>query len=438
MGKRKRCVIVGTGIRATVYTAALVNWNKEDSELVGLCDVCQSRMDWHNRQIVNEHGGKAVPTYHAGDFDRMLEETKPDVVIVTTPDYMHHEYACRALEAGRQVHCEKPMTTDLEQTRKVLETVNRTGGTMVCSLNLRYSNLYKKVKDLVSSGVIGEPKFIVLAEMLDSAHGADYFRRWHRDKAKSGGFLIQKSSHHFDLVNWWLGCHPKTVFAMGDLLFYGREAARTRGIEQSYERYTGVSEAEKDPFALHLDKQGGLNKELYYDSEKDSDYVRDRNVFGEGITIEDTIGVVTRYKNGVIFNYTLVAYATYDGLQATITGTKGRIELHEKFGPHIVDWVDGIPHSRRAETHELSLQVHPMFEKPYEVEIPKGGDGHGGGDQGIAKAVFSAHPPAELLADLPSHIDGAAASLLGIAANRSMETGLPVDCDEMLPLEDYA
>ena len=66
--------------------------------------------------------------------------------------------------------------------------------------------------------------------MLDTSHGADYFRRWHREKDKSGGLLVHKSTHHFDLVNWWLASSPKTVFAMGGLRFYGRENAEGRGV----------------------------------------------------------------------------------------------------------------------------------------------------------------------------------------------------------------
>lgn len=435
MNEKMRCAIVGTGHRATIYVSAIFDWVKEETELCGLCDISQVRMDWHNDQIAKTYGSDRVLTYQ--DFDLLLKEQRPDVVIVTTPDYTHHEYACRALEAGVAVHCEKPMTVDLPTTRKVIETVEKTGGNMVVSLNLRYSNLYKKVKNLLSSGIIGEPKFICLTETLDSSHGADYFRRWHRDKKKSGGFLIQKSSHHFDLVNWWLKSYPKTVFAIGDLLFYGRENALARGIEKPYERYTGVPEAANDFFALDLDSSSDLNKGLYRNAESDSDYIRDRNVFGEGITIEDTLGVVTRYENGVIFNYTLVAYSTYDGLKATITGTEGRIELEESFSPHIASRVDGKIVSKRAEKHHLSLQIHPMFSAPYEVEIPEGGDGHGGGDQGITRASFSSTSAGES-ADLPTVYDGAAASILGIAANESMETGKSVDCGDLLSLKSGA
>ena len=64
--------------------------------------------------------------------------------------------------------------------------------------------------------VIGEVKAVHFEWMLSTYHGADYFRRWHRDKRNSGGLLVHKSTHHFDLVNFWLNDKPKTVFAFGD------------------------------------------------------------------------------------------------------------------------------------------------------------------------------------------------------------------------------
>src|SRR5437763_392954 len=58
-------------------------------------------------------------------------------------------------------------------------------------------------------------------ECLDTSHGADYFRRWHRLKQNSGTLLVHKASHHFDLANWWLDSMPMEVTAFGDLKFYG-------------------------------------------------------------------------------------------------------------------------------------------------------------------------------------------------------------------------
>ena len=50
-------------------------------------------------------------------------------------------------------------------------------------------------------GLVGRPLLVDFSWVLDTSHGADYFRRWHREKQNSGGLLVHKSTHHFDLVN---------------------------------------------------------------------------------------------------------------------------------------------------------------------------------------------------------------------------------------------
>ncbi len=89
------------------------------------------------------------------------------------------------------------------------------------SFNYRYAPSRSKVKELLLSGVIGEVRSIHFEWLLNTKHGADYFRRWHRDKSNSGGLMVHKSTHHFDLVNWWLGSEPEVVFGLGSLGFYG-------------------------------------------------------------------------------------------------------------------------------------------------------------------------------------------------------------------------
>src|SRR5258707_113937 len=80
-----------------------------------------------------------------------------------------------------------------------------------------------------AAGVLGAVGSVHFEWLLDIRHGADYFRRWHRDKANSGGLLVHKASHHFDLVNWWLGATPVRVFADARLFFYGPSGAGALG-----------------------------------------------------------------------------------------------------------------------------------------------------------------------------------------------------------------
>ena len=432
---RKRFAIVGTGGRSVMFIDAAAKTYKEYAELVGFCDISQTRMDHWNRHVVEKLSGSAVPTYHADDFDRMVRETKPDTVIVTTMDALHHKYIIRALELGCDAITEKPMTIDAEKAKAIFDAVDRTGGKVTVTFNYRYAPHSTMLRQVIMEGHIGRPLLVDFMWTLDTSHGADYFRRWHREKDKSGGLLVHKATHHFDLVNFWIASTPKKVFAMGDLKFYGRQNARERGEERPYDRYTGVKEAEGDPFAMSLDRDG--LRQLYLDAEKDSGYVRDRNVFGDNISIEDTMGVLATYRNGVQLNYSLVAYSPWEGLRVAITGTKGRVELYDRHGSHIIKGQsDDELAAEQAKQHVQEMTLFPMFGVPRKLEIPKAKGGHGGGDTRILDQLFLPNPPADTFNRGASHIDGAASILLGVAANESIATGKLIDVDDLLKLPE--
>lgn len=288
-------------------------------------------MDYWNKRITGDFGGPAAPTFLADRFDDMVRETRPDVVIVTTMDSTHHRYIIRALELGCDVVTEKPMTVDAEKAQAIFDAVEKTGRKVRVTFNYRYTPEATVIRKLIMEGKIGTPTLVDLMWTLDTSHGADYFRRWHREKDKSGGLLIHKSTHHFDLVNFWLGSIPQTVFAFGGLKFYGRDNAKQRGEERPYDRYTDVPEAKDDPFYLSL-RDGDSMEGLYLNAEQDSGYIRDRNVFGDDVSAEDTMTVTAKYRSGALLSYSLVAYSPWEGLRACVTGTKGRLELFDTHG----------------------------------------------------------------------------------------------------------
>ena len=152
----RRYALVGTGGRARMYIHAILGDFAQWNELVALCDLSQTRMDWYNRQI-QERAGETLPTYNASDFDRMIAETKPDVVIVTTMDATHHQYICRAMELGCDAITEKPMTTDDAKARQIFETIENTGRSLRVTFNYRYAPLATAVRELIMQGAVGRP-----------------------------------------------------------------------------------------------------------------------------------------------------------------------------------------------------------------------------------------------------------------------------------------
>ena len=194
---KKRFAHVGIGGRARMYYEALATTYRETSELVGICDINRTRMELTNSILENDLNYHAVPMYGADEFEKMIEEQKPDCVIVTSIDRTHHKYIIRAMELGCDVLSEKPMTMNAEKCQAILDAVKRTGKNLRVSFNYRYAPHNTLVRKLIRDGVIGDVKQVHFEWMLSTSHGADYFRRWHRDKRNSGGLLVHKSTHHF-------------------------------------------------------------------------------------------------------------------------------------------------------------------------------------------------------------------------------------------------
>lgn len=415
---RKKYVIVGTGSRARMFYGAICDTFRDRSALVGICDTNQTRMDYTNRVITEEFGAPAATTYNADAFDRMLAETQPDCVIVTTMDRDHHDYIIRSLDAGRDVITEKPMTIDAGRCQAILDAVERSGKSVRVTFNYRYAPHNSAVKELIQSGAIGDVTSLHFEWLLDTKHGADYFRRWHRDKLNSGGLMVHKSTHHFDLVNFWLGSTPSEVFAMGDLKFYGQDNAKARGVEAPYARTTGEPQAKGDPFAIDL-RDSPVLEQLFWKAEHEDGYHRDQNVFGQGITIEDTMSVMVRYDNRAVMTYALHAYAPWEGFNVAINGTGGRIELMVRETSYINA---GQAAEQEGAAEGVTLYHFPLHGEPRVVSVQRAEGGHGGGDNIMLGELFGGVPPKDASYSA-THRDGAMSILTGIAANQSFVSG---------------
>lgn len=422
MTRRKRYALVGTGGRGLSFVDSVAGRFRDDCELVGLCDTNPARMEYYNRHVVDVLGGSPVQTFPADDFDDMVRRTRPDTVIVTTVDAFHHQYIVRAMELGCDAITEKPMTIDAPKCRAIMDAVGRTGRKLAVAFNYRWRPGCTLVRKLLQEGAIGEIVHVDLSYLLDTSHGADYFRRWHREKDKSGGLLVHKGTHHFDLVNWWIDAVPETVYGMGRLAFYGRENAERRGVSVPYDRYTGQDTGD-DPFAIDL-ADTERTRELYLEAEKHDGYRRDRNVFGDGVSIEDTMSLLVRYRTGVVLNYSLNAYMPREGFSAAFNGTRGRLEYQEAHGAD-ESGLDALWTDR--------LVVLPHFGEPYEVPVPSAEGGHGGADPSLQERLFSSNPTPDPWARGAGHGQGAASIMVGIAANRSFETGRPESVADLCP-----
>ncbi len=187
----QKYAIVGTGGRHQTFRRAITETHPEGNRLVALCDVNDLRLALSARSAPPQPGN-GIATYNASEFDRMIAEQRPDTVIVTVPDYLHHEYIVPAFRAGCNVITEKPMTIDLDKLKSVLDAQRETGRTVTVTFNYRYTPARTQLKDILMSGKIGEIEAVDFRWYVDRVHGAYYFRRWHRYKDRSGGLLVTR------------------------------------------------------------------------------------------------------------------------------------------------------------------------------------------------------------------------------------------------------
>lgn len=439
---RKRYAVVGTGHRAGMYVGAIAGDHADVAELVAFCDVNPGRMAVHNAELgaaLGLGGSANLPQYAPADLEAMISNERVDVVIVTTPDVTHADLVARAQAAGADVVVEKPLTTTAAGCRTVTESVATTGRDVVMTFNYRYAPRNSSLREVIASGEIGEVTSIHFEWVLDTVHGADYFRRWHRNKANSGGLLIHKSSHHFDLVNWWIQDVPARVFASAGLKFYGDENAKARGLGERPARGTGVK---GDPFTLDLNHDPRL-KALYLDSEQHDGYLRDQDVFNPGITIEDNMSLIVDYRRGATMTYSLNAHSPWEGYRVSVNGTAGRAELtvvergaieldaegNAVLDPSATPVESSGDLSLRPEVDQLLVQKH--WQAPREHAIPAGIGGHGGGDAILLADIFrrDLRLSEDPYGRAAGYRDGLRAVAVGIAGNESLVTGLPVLID---------
>ena len=394
----KRLVIVGASFRGyTMFAEKIFKNHSDTAEIVAICDPNHVRSEYFRDTTFNE-----MRIYT--DFELMLERERPDAVIVTTVDRYHAEYIVRALDLGYDVFCEKPIAITREQCAAIRAAEKRCGKRVTVTFNCRFMPYYLKIKELVSSGLIGKPLAVSMNYVLNTVHGGDYFKRWHRSMDNSGGMLVHKATHHFDIINWILDDEPLSVSAQGSRLFFGR-GKRPYSDQPIGERCLECATKEGCPnYADHTGMEH-LAKALYFDAEHVDGYIRDHCPYKTDTDIYDAMSVSVTYRGGAILSYSLTLFDTREGYTLNIIGTKGAISV---------------------DTHasgEYTIHIRSRNGKEETVTVPKQNGTHSGGDDRLIARFFTDSEEPDAYCQWADSFDGVKAAMIGIAANESIKNG---------------
>ncbi|MCC3355906.1 Gfo/Idh/MocA family protein [Bacillus sp. REN16] len=424
----KKIVICGLSNRAMgMYIDPILKNFSHENQIVGLLDTDHRRIELCKESFP---ALALTPSYQRDQFEQMIRETNPDTVLVASRDDTHIEYILKALENDLNVITEKPMVTNANDARRVIEAEEKSKGKVTVTFNYRYNPFHRKIKEMILEGKIGRVTSVDLNWYVDTFHGASYFKRWNRKREFSGGLSIHKSTHHFDLVNWWIDQKPEQVFAYGALNYFGKDGELNPSPTDN--RFCSTC-SEKQNCQYYMRWSNRRNRISVKDDHIKADsieksaqnytnYRPDACIFDHEIEIEDTYAVTVKYDKGAFLSYSVNFSTPYEGYRLAINGTKGRIETMEYDEPSRVPFP--IP--------EQTIEYYPLFGSKEIIHVVQNEGGHGGGDPLLQEDLFLGVDPARPYEILAGAKEGAYSIALGEGVWRSVKENKPMRIQDLL------
>jgi len=344
------------------------------------------------------HGGTAV----CGSYLEVIEG-RPDAVIITSVNSAHLGPAAACFEAGIPVYMEKPLAATWEDTRELVRRWRSRRTPAVVGFVLRYTTFYRKVKELCSSGALGDIVQIYADENFGPRLVSLFLRGWRRFREHAGPILSEKCCHDLDMLNWITASRPVRVASLGArTVFTPRDDVpdRCRGCP-AYETCLYRCEY-PDPEGARRDD--GIREY--------SDDLQDLCVWNCEKDVLDHQTAVIEYESGTVATLSLNMSAEATRRTIRVWGTRGRIEGDLEDGRVVEYPVDGSAPKEHA--------VAPANES-----------GHHGGDRAIAAELEKAVTDPEGFAPLASVEEGYASALVAFAADRSLRERRTVECAEL-------
>jgi predicted dehydrogenase len=401
--RKMRVALVGTGVRGvSMYGRGLLRDYSSHVEMVGLCDINPGRLKY-----AKEYIGTKSPAFT--DLDELIRKQKPDTLIVTTEDSSHHKVIIRGMELGCNIITEKPMTIDEVKAQAIIDAERKYGKSVIVTFNYRYPPYRAKMKQLLMEGIVGDIRTVDFHWNINHSHLTAYMQRWHGETSRGGSLWVHKSTHHFDMANWFIDSEPEQVSAFGALEIFGSKGPY-RG-----NNCRNCAHTEKCPYYWDITKNEHLTK-MYTENEKYDGYIRDNCVFRPQIDSFDKHSAIVKYANGAYLNYSLTGDTDYDGYWIAFNGTKGRLEAR----------VEGFPKKQHVDL--VFTPVARYSDKPAQIiKAEHQPGGHWGGDPIMLDKLFKNPNAPDPLGQAAGVRDGTMSILIGIAARKSIATGRSVD-----------
>lgn len=378
--KKYKVILIGAGGRGTAYVRFMKQM-PDKYEIVGVAETIRSR-----RENIQKMFDLPEEACFEG-YDQILSQPRmADIAIIATMDEMHTEPALRAIELGYHILLEKPVAQTPEECIAIAQAAQKKGVSVLVCHVLRYTPFYKKVKQLVRNGVIGDIMSAIAVEGVGDMHQSHSFVRgdWRRE-AETTPMIIAKCCHDLDILQWIIDKPCMKVSSFGDLTYFRPENAPEGAPKRCFEQ--ACPAREDCPYAVekvYLQDDGNwmknavareISREFNPTLEEIKEGLRCTNfgacVFYAGNDVVDHQIVNMEFEGSVHATLNMNAF-NEGGRYIRLFGTKG--ELY-------------------ANANDTSITVYPFGSRQiqtYNVEETEESivGGHGGGDEGIIYELY--------------------------------------------------
>lgn len=418
-----KIAIIGLGNRGRETYGAALNQLPEKAKIVAVAEILPERLEQAAKEFCIP---KEMCFESAEEF--LKQPKMADAVLVCTQDRQHVAHAIPALELGYDVLLEKPISPSEEDCKTLLEVAHRTGRKVIVCHVLRYSPFYRKIKEILDSGILGELRTIQAIENVCYWHQAHSFVRgnW-RNSQTTSPMILAKCCHDMDLMVWLTGKKCERVSSFGSLSHFKPERAPAGAAKRCLDGCLAKESCPYDAEKIYMKHERiGIENgntdwpvcvlsinptsESVYEAIKTGPY--GRCVYHCDNDVVDHQIVNMEMEGGLTVNFTMTGFTAGSGRYTVYMGTHG---------------------SMVADMAKNTIEVTP-FGKPTEVIDFNltGRDGHGGGDSVLIEEFLEElQTPGHL--DSITSIDASMEShFIAFAAERSrLKNGKCIDMSEI-------
>ncbi|MCK5155953.1 MAG: Gfo/Idh/MocA family oxidoreductase [Spirochaetales bacterium] len=372
--KKIQYAVIGCGGRISGLIKHFTN--KKDLQLKGGWDPSSANVQQMLKKI-NDGKGIAYTSY-----EELVADPEIDWVLVGSPNAFHKEHIIAAFENNKHVFSEKPLAITIEDCIAINKSHQKSSKLFATGFTLRYASIYRKAKEILTSGKLGKVISINACENILPDHGSYIMKNWRRRRELAGPHILEKCVHDLDLINWFTESIPKKIAAFGGNNMF-------------------IPENEN----LYIE-----NRELFtstWESLAESYDLDENNPFLSHKTIEDNVVSIMEFNNGVRVQF-----------QATMSNTipERRMYFHCSGGTLIIELYSGV------------LQYKAITDEAIQMMTLIGG-GHGDGDFNIMNELHDSMVNGTV--PVCGGEEGLLSAVVGITIDKARENGTVIDLSEI-------